>query len=123
MPLCHASNGHVKLKLECQCLFLHVYCSLATSSAPYKGIANTRGILLADAMVTTKDEMQILMQPAWHLCCTNLRRFARPGKMPAEPYFELPISLSKLRRLMQFGLGSHGLPIEQGHMARPVVPR
>ena len=34
-----------------------------------------------------------------------------------------PISLSKLRRLMQFRLGSHDLPIEQGRMARPIVPR
>ncbi len=55
--------------------------------------------------------------------CTYLRWFARPGRMPAEPYFELPISLSKLRRLMQFRLGSHDLPIEQGRMARPIVPR
>ncbi len=46
--------------------------------------------------------------------------------MPAEPYFELPISLSKLRRLVQFRLGSHDLldlAIEQGRMARPVVLR
>ncbi len=55
--------------------------------------------------------------------CTYLRWFARPGKMPTEPYYELPISLSKLRRLMQFRLGSHDLPIEQGCMARPMVPR
>ncbi len=55
--------------------------------------------------------------------CTYLRWFARPGKMPAEPYFELPISLPKLRRLMQFRLGSHDLPIEQGRMARSIVPR
>ena len=41
--------------------------------------------------------------------------------MPAEPYFELPISLSKLRRLMQFRLGSHDLPIEQGRHLR--LPR
>ncbi len=57
--------------------------------------------------------------------CTYLRWFARPGKMPAKPYFEVPISLSKLRRLMQFRLGSHDfndLPIEQGRMARPIVP-
>ncbi len=54
---------------------------------------------------------------------TYLRWFARPGKLPAEPYFELLISLSKLRRLMQFRLGSHDLPIEQGRMARPIVPR
>ncbi len=39
--------------------------------------------------------------------------------MPAELNFELLISLSKLRRLMQFRLGSHDLPIEQGRMARP----
>ncbi len=43
--------------------------------------------------------------------------------MPAEPYLELPIPLSKLRKLMQFRLGSHDLPIEQGRMARPMVPR
>ncbi len=55
--------------------------------------------------------------------CTYLRWFARPGKMPAEPYFELTISLSKLKRLMQVRLGSHDFPIEQGRMARPVVPR
>ncbi len=55
--------------------------------------------------------------------CTYLRWFARPGRMPAEPYFELPISLSKLRRLMQSRLGSHDLPIEQGRMARPIFPR
>ncbi len=40
-----------------------------------------------------------------------------------QAYFELPISLSKLRRLMQFRLGSHDLPVEQGRMARPIVPR
>ncbi len=55
--------------------------------------------------------------------CTYLRWFARPGKIPAEPYFELPISLSKLGGLVQFRLGSHDLPIEQGRMARPIVPR
>ncbi len=53
--------------------------------------------------------------------CTYLRWFARLRKMPAEPYFELPISLSKLRRLVQFRLGSHDLPIEQGRMAMPVM--
>ncbi len=55
--------------------------------------------------------------------CTYLRWFARPGKMPAEPFLELPISLFRLRRLMQSRLGSHDLPIEQGCMARPIVPR
>ncbi len=55
--------------------------------------------------------------------CTYLRWFARSGKMPAEPYLELPISLSKLKRLVQFRLGSHDLPVEQGRMARPMVLR
>ncbi len=55
--------------------------------------------------------------------CTCLRWFARPGKMLAAPYFELPISLSKLRRLVQLRLGSHDVLIEQGRMARPIVPR
>ncbi len=32
-------------------------------------------------------------------------------------------SLLELRRLMQFRLGSHDLPIEQGRMARPIIPR
>ncbi len=50
--------------------------------------------------------------------CTYLCWFA---KMPEERYFELPNSLSKLRRLMQFRLGSHGLPIEQSRLARRVV--
>ena len=53
--------------------------------------------------------------------CTYLRWFARPGGMPAEPYFELPISLSKLRRLVRFRLGSHCLPVEQGRLDK--VPR
>ena len=33
------------------------------------------------------------------------------------------ISLSKLRDLAQFRLGSHNVPIEQGRMARPAVPK
>ena len=55
--------------------------------------------------------------------CTYFRWLSRPGGMPSEPYFELPISLSKLRSLVQFRVGSHDLPIEQGRMARPAVPR
>ena len=55
--------------------------------------------------------------------CTYLRWFSRPGQMPAEPYFDLPISFRKLKMVVQFRLGSHNLPIEQGRMARPAVPR
>ncbi len=64
--------------------------------------------------------------------CTylNLRWFARPGKMPAEPYFELPVSLPSSGHWCSSGWGprdpshgAHDLPIEQGRMARPIVPR
>ena len=54
--------------------------------------------------------------------CTDLRWFARPGSVSADRYFEMPISLFKLRRLIQFRVGSHSLPIKRGRMARPVIP-
>ncbi len=40
----------------------------------------------------------LALDSKWRLLASHvslLRWFARPGKMPAEPYFELPISLSK----------------------------
>ncbi len=55
--------------------------------------------------------------------CTYLRWFARPGKMPAEPYFELPISLSKLQEAgaVQAGV-PWTLPIEQGRTDEACSP-
>ena len=35
----------------------------------------------------------------------------------------MPMPLSRLRLLMQFRMGSHSLPVEQGRLARPMVPR
>ena len=49
--------------------------------------------------------------------------FGRPSNLRFEPYYELPMGISKLRALVQFRLGSHTLPIEQGRFARPAVPR
>ena len=40
-----------------------------------------------------------------------------------EPYYDLPMGISKLRTLVQFRLGSHALPIEQGRFIRPALPR
>ena len=40
-----------------------------------------------------------------------------------EPYYELPMSITKLRSLFYFRMGSHLLPVEQGQLARPGVPR
>ena len=55
--------------------------------------------------------------------CTYHRWFGRPPKIMFEPYYELPLSMSKLRLLMQFRMGSHSLPIEQGRFVRPPLPR
>ena len=55
--------------------------------------------------------------------CTYLRWFARPGKVSGEPYYELPMSITKLRLIFHFRMGSHSLPIEQGRLGRLSVPR
>ncbi len=55
--------------------------------------------------------------------CTYLRWFARPDRVLVEPYYELPMSITKLRSLFHFRMGSHSLPVEQGRLARPGVPR
>ena len=49
--------------------------------------------------------------------------FGGPINLRFEPYYELPMGISKLRTLVQFRLGSHTLPIEQGRFARPALPR
>ena len=53
--------------------------------------------------------------------CTYCAWFFRPGQLRFGPYFDIPMPLS--RSLMQFRMGSHSLPAEQGRLARPVVPR
>lgn len=55
--------------------------------------------------------------------CTYHNWFGRPGKFSAIPYYDLPLSITRLRALMQFRMGSHGLPIEQGRFVRPQLPR
>ena len=44
-------------------------------------------------------------------------------KVHCEPYHELPMSITRLRALVQFRLGSHYLPVEQGRFVRPSLPR
>ena len=39
-----------------------------------------------------------------------------------EPYYELPMSITRLRALVQFRLGSHSLPVEQGRLSGPASP-
>ena len=55
--------------------------------------------------------------------CAYHHWFGRPSNLRFEPYYELPMGISKLRALVQFRLGSHTLPIEQGRFARPAVLR
>ena len=55
--------------------------------------------------------------------CTYHHWFGRPNKVHCEPYYELPMSITRLRAWMQFRLGSHSLPVEQGRFVRPCLPR
>ena len=55
--------------------------------------------------------------------CTYFRWFARPDCLSVEPYYELPLPITKLRSLIHFRVGCHSLPVEQGRLARPRVPR
>ena len=55
--------------------------------------------------------------------CTYFAWFLRPSQLKAVPYFELPMPISRVRLLMQFRMGSHALPVEQGRLAKPAVPR
>ena len=55
--------------------------------------------------------------------CTYSAWFFRPGQSGFEPYSDFPMPLSRLRLLMQFRMGSHSLTVEQGRLARPMVPR
>ena len=55
--------------------------------------------------------------------CTYFAWFLRPGRLGVEPYFDIPMPLSRMRLLMQFRMGSHSLPVEQGRLVRPMIPR
>ncbi len=55
--------------------------------------------------------------------CTYLRWFARPDRTSTEPYYELPLPVTKLRSIFHFRVGSHSLPVEQGRIEMPKVPR
>ena len=55
--------------------------------------------------------------------CTYHHWFGRPNRVCCEPYYELPMSITRLRALVQFRLGSHSLPVEQGRFLKPSLPR
>ncbi len=51
--------------------------------------------------------------------CTNLRWFARPDRVNTEPYYELPLPVTKLKTISHFRVGAHSFQIEQGSMRCP----
>ena len=55
--------------------------------------------------------------------CTYFAWVRRPSQLKTVPYFEIPMPISRLQLLMQFRMGSHTLPVEQGRLARPAVHR
>ena len=55
--------------------------------------------------------------------CTYFAWFLRPTQFKMVPHFEIPMPIPRLQLLMQFRMGSHALPVEQGSLARPAIPR
>ncbi len=55
--------------------------------------------------------------------CTYLRSFAQPDRVDTEPYYELLFPVTKLRSIFHFRVGAHSLPVEQGRIEMPQVPR
>ena len=55
--------------------------------------------------------------------CIYHHWLGRPSKVCCEPYYELPMSITRLRALVQFRVGPHSLPVEQGRFVRPSFPR
>ena len=52
--------------------------------------------------------------------CTIAAGFPRPAHQVCPVYWEVPMSIAKLQRILRFCVGSHLLPIEQGpHLHLP----
>ena len=85
------------------------------------------------------DELQLSFQMQWQAAfdavpldprscpgpgvklCTYRRWFSRPAHQVCPVYWEVPMSIAKLQRILRFRMGSHLLPIEQGRHLR--LPR
>ena len=55
--------------------------------------------------------------------CTYFAWFFHPSQLTFEPYYDIPMPISRLQLLLQFRMGSHSLPVERGRLARPAIPR
>ena len=48
---------------------------------------------------------------------------AKQTSLQKNPYYELPLPVTKLRSVFHFRVGAHSLPVEQGRIAMAKVPR
>ena len=53
----------------------------------------------------------------------KLCTYHQPSQFRGVRDYDLPLSITRLRAIIQFSMGSHGLPIEQGRFVRPRLPR
>ena len=76
--------------------------------AKMKGqLCNWNGLHVSPRTAPSK-RAKLCMYFAWFLC---------PSQLKTVPYFEIPMPISRLQMLMQFRMGSHTLPVEQGRLA------
>ncbi len=73
----------------------------------------------------SRDRTQMIMErsgnPSYlHVTLTSL---SYSHRISTEPYYELPLPVTKLRSIFHFRVGAHSLPVEQGRIEMPKVPR
>ena len=85
--------------------------------------------------VSGKHGESALQEMGWSACvpknspsqraklCTYFAWFLRPVQLQIVPFIELPMPISRLQLLMQCRIRSHALPVEQGRLSRPAIPR
>ena len=98
-----------------------------SSSCPRKWSVRCKLLLMMSSALRYGDMMAVAAEQdrergALKLC-TYHHWFGRPSKVHCEPYYELPMGITRLRALIQFRIGSHALPVERGRFARPSLPR
>ena len=109
-------NGHWKLKVRhsFQLTGTQKPCKVCAEFCPFGGSCSW-------------GHMQPIPNPAEQTLhvrlklCTYRRWFSRPAHQVCPVYWIVPMSTAKLQRILRFRMGSHLLPIEQGHHLR--LPR
>ena len=99
-------------------IFWHCIAELPRGSGDHGGSAQKGSGWSACLPKNSSLQEDSLQEP-----CTYFAWFLRSSQLKTVPYFEIPMSISRLRLLMQFRMGSHALPAEQGRLATPAIPR